>query len=149
LGLARNFLQQICRNFGIQHSQYIYPELDAKTRSLKARLRFNNQDLSLKPNMYGNIIISTKPTLGSLSVPSQAIIHDATSNRVIVALGNGLFQVKKVKLGEETNGRVEILSGLNLGENVVKSGEFMLDSDASLNASSDRINSSQTAIKGN
>lgn len=129
--------------------EYIYPQLDAQTRSLKARLRFDNPELLLKPNMYGNIIIATKPTLGSLSVPSQAIIHDAGGNRVIVALGKGVFQVRKVTLGEETNGIVEVLSGLNLGENVVKSGEFMLDSDASLNAASDRIDSSSPALKGN
>lgn len=128
--------------------EYIYPQLDSQTRSLKARLRFDNPGLLLKPNMYGNIIIATSPKLGSLSIPSQAVIHDTNGNRVIVALGKGVFQVRTITTGEETGGRIEVLSGLNLGESVVKSGEFMLDSEANLSAASDRLNNSTDAKKG-
>ena len=128
--------------------EYIYPQIDSQTRSLKVRMRFDNPGLLLKPNMYGNIIITTSPKLGSLSIPSQAVIHDTNSNRVIVALGNGVFQVRKITTGEETDGRVEVLSGLNLDESVVKSGEFMLDSEANLSAASDRLDSSSSDING-
>ena len=127
--------------------EYIYPQIDPLTRSLKARMRFDNPGLLLKPNMYGNIIITTSPKLGSLSIPSQAVIHDTNSNRVIVALGNGVFQVRKIAIGEETDGRVEVLSGLNLGESVVKSGEFMLDSEANLSAASDRLDNPSNEVK--
>jgi Cu(I)/Ag(I) efflux system membrane fusion protein len=129
--------------------EYIYPQLDAQTRSLKARLRFDNPGLLLKPNMYGNIIIATSPKLGSLSIPSQSVIHDTNGNRVIVALGKGVFQVRKITTGEETGGRIEILSGLSLGESVVKSGEFMLDSEANLSAASDRMDDSTASTAGN
>ena len=128
--------------------EYIYPQLESQTRSLKARLRFNNPGLLLKPNMYGNIIIATSPKLGSLSIPSQAVIHDTNGNRVVVALGKGVFQVRKITLGEETGGRIEVLSGLSLGESVVKSGEFMLDSEANLSAATDRLDDSMIQAKG-
>lgn len=124
--------------------EYIYPDLDPQTRSLKARLRFENPGFLLKPNMYGNIIIATSPKLGSLSIPSQAVIRDSNYNRVIVALGNGVFQVRKVTIGREVEGMVEVLSGLSLGESVVQSGEFMLDSEANLSAASTRLNNTAT-----
>jgi Cu(I)/Ag(I) efflux system membrane fusion protein len=121
--------------------EYIYPQVDPQTRSLKARLRFDNPSLMLKPNMYGNITIATSPKLGKLSIPEEAVIRGANGNRVIVALGNGIFQVRKITLGDETNGQVEVLSGLNSGESVVKSGEFMLDSEANLNSAVDKLDS--------
>lgn len=124
--------------------EYIYPQLDPQTRTLKARLHFDNPGLVLKPNMYANIIIATSPKLGKLSIPEEAVIYDVNGNRVVVALGNGLFQVRKITIGEETNGQVEVLSGLNLGELVVKSGEFMLDSEASLNSAIDKLDSSES-----
>ncbi|MBI2787034.1 MAG: efflux RND transporter periplasmic adaptor subunit [Legionella longbeachae] len=123
--------------------EYIYPQVDPQTRSLKARLRFDNPGLALKPNMYGNITIATSPKLGKLSIPEEAVIRGTNGNLVIVALGNGVFQVRKITLGNETNGQVEVLSGLNSGESVVKSGEFMLDSEANLNSALDKIDSSE------
>lgn len=121
--------------------EYIYPQIDAQTRTLKARLRFDNPGLVLKPNMYGNITIATSSKVGKLSIPEEAVIRDPNGNRVIVALGNGIFQVRKVTLGDETNGQIEVTSGLNLGESVVKSGEFMLDSEANLNSAVDKLDS--------
>lgn len=123
--------------------EYIYPQVDAQTRSLKARIRFDNPNLILKPNMYGNITIATQPKANKLSIPEEAVIRYPNANRVIVALGNGVFQVRQVTLGDETNGQIEILSGLNLGERVVKSGEFMLDADANLNGAIDKLDNTK------
>lgn len=119
--------------------EYIYPQVDTQTRSLKARIRFDNPNLILKPNMYGNITIATAPTTDKLSIPEEAVIRYPNDNHVIVALGNGVFQVRRVTLGDEINGQIEILSGLTLSERVVKSGEFMLDSDANLNVAVDKL----------
>jgi membrane fusion protein, copper/silver efflux system len=126
--------------------EYIYPQVDPQTRSLKARLRFDNPSLMLKPNMYGNITIATSPKLGKLSIPEEAVIRGTNGNRVIVALGNGVFRVRKITLGDETNGQIEVLSGLNSGESVVKSGEFMLDSEANLNSAVDKIDSPEGTL---
>ena len=115
--------------------EYIYPSLDPKTRTLKVRLKFENPDEELKPNMYAHINIYGGAKKNVLSIPREALIHTGQDQRVIIALGEGRFSPKKVKSGIESGNWIEIISGLNEGDDVVVSGQFLIDSEASLKAS--------------
>lgn len=121
--------------------EYVYPRLEPMTRTVKVRFRFDNPDNQLKPNMYASISILVKPKSNVLSIPLEALIRSSHGDRVIVALGKGRFQVRQVKTGMESGGRVEILSGLKVGENVVISGQFLLDSESNLKAGLERLES--------
>lgn len=119
--------------------EYIYPQLDATTRTIKLRFRIDNSDGTLKPNMYANITLLTEPNKNVLNIPLEALIRSSKGGHVIVALGKGRFQSRSVVTGIESGNRIEILSGLKLGEQVVISGQFLLDSEANLKASLARL----------
>lgn len=119
--------------------EYIYPQVEEKTRTLKVRFRFNNLDGILKPNMYANISILSNPKSDVLSIPLEALIRSSQGDRVVISLGRGRFAVRSVLSGMEAGDQVEILSGLQENELVVASGQFLIDSEASLKASLDRI----------
>lgn len=121
---------------------YVYPQVDPVTRTLKLRFHFNNPDGTLKPNMYANITLFAEPTLNVLSIPLEALIRSSEGDRVIVALGKGRFQVRSVTAGIESGEQIEILSGLKAGEDIVVSGQFLIDSEASLNAGLQRMETS-------
>ena len=97
---------------------YIYPDLDAKTRTLKVRLQFENTDGSLKPNMYANVKIYGGAKNEVLMIPLEALIRTGRENRVIIALGEGRFEARPVKIGIESGDWMEIQSGLKVGESV-------------------------------
>lgn len=120
--------------------EYIYPELDPLTRTLKIRFYFDNPEFLLKPNMYVNVTLFSGSKEDILTIPSEALIRKAHSNHVIKALKEGMFQVQPVSTGIETNDQVEILSGLNEGDQVVTSGQFLIDSEANLKTNIERIN---------
>lgn len=110
--------------------QYIYPELDTVTRSLRVRISLDNLDGKLLPGMYGQTSLQSSPRT-ILSVPSEAVIATGTRNIVIVQDGNQ-FRPVAVTTGLEQDGKTEILSGLSEGEKTVTSGQFLIDSEASL-----------------
>jgi membrane fusion protein, copper/silver efflux system len=115
--------------------EYIYPSLDPKTRTLKVRLQFDNPDEELKPNMYAHINIYGGAKKNILMIPREALIRTGQEQRVIVALGEGRFAPQDVNAGIESGDWVEIISGVSEGDNVVVSGQFLIDSEASLKAS--------------
>ena len=119
--------------------EYIYPSLDPKTRTLKVRLRFDNPEEALKPNMYANVKIYGGAKSNILVIPMEALIRTGRNERVIVALGEGRFAARTVKAGIESGDWVEISSGLNAGDEVVVSGQFLIDSEASIKASINRM----------
>lgn len=119
--------------------EYIYPQVDPTTRTLKVRFRFNNSDGILKPNMYANISLFSEAKSNVLSIPLEALIRSSQGDRVIVKLSDGQFQARSVKTGIESGDRVEILSGLKAGEIVVISGQFLIDSETNLNAGLERM----------
>jgi len=119
--------------------EYIYPSLDPKTRTLMARLRFDNPDEKLKPNMYARVTLHASPSRNVLSIPLEALIRTGDRDRVIVALGEGRFTAREVTTGIESGDRIEIIDGLAAGDRVVTSGQFLLDSEASLKASFNRM----------
>ncbi|EDN68112.1 Secretion protein HlyD [Beggiatoa sp. PS] len=114
---------------------YIYPELEPKTRTLKARLRFDNFEGRLKLNMFAEVIIHSQPKKNILTIPQQALIMTGERESVIKALGDGRFKPVDVKTGMRSQGEIEILSGLKSGDKIVLSGQFLIDSEANLQAS--------------
>lgn len=122
--------------------EYIYPSLNPKTRTLKVRLHFDNLDESLKPNMFANVTIYAGPKSEIIVIPREALIRTGGDERVILSMGNGRFQPRKVVAGIESGDWVEISNGLEEGDVVVTSGQFLLDSEASLKASLKRMQSS-------
>lgn len=125
---------------------YLYPDINAATRTHKVRLRFDNPGLQLKPNMYASVHIKTGATLATLHMPSEALIRTGSGERVIVALGDGKFAQRAVVAGVEAGGRVEVIDGLAPGERVVISGQFLLDSEASLTAGLARLSPPDAAV---
>jgi len=119
--------------------EFVYPTIDPKTRTLQARLRFDNPDEALKPNMYATVNIYAGPKRDVLSVPREALIKTGSEQRVIVALGDGKFKPRKVTSGMESGDFVEITGGLSEGDRVVTSAQFLIDSEASLKASFTRM----------
>jgi len=119
--------------------EYIYPSLDAKTRTLKARLRFDNPDEQLKPNMYANIKIYGGAKKETIVIPLEGLIRTGREERVIISLGDGEFEARKVIAGIESGDYVEIIDGVSESENIVTSGQFLIDSEASMRASLGRM----------
>ncbi len=118
---------------------YIYPSLNASARTLQVRLRFDNPDGALKPDMYTKVRIKTDPQVNVLNIDREALIRTGKSTRVILALDDGQFQPAKVVAGMESNDRVEILEGLTEGETIVVSSQFLIDSEASLKGTTLRM----------
>lgn len=110
---------------------YVYPSLDDQTRTLAVRLKFENPDGLLKPNMYAQIRIDSRNQDPVLSVPSDAVIRTGDQDRVVLALGDGYYKSIAVELGQISRDYTEILSGLTEGESVVTSAQFLLDSESS------------------
>ncbi|WP_083876153.1 efflux RND transporter periplasmic adaptor subunit [Caenispirillum salinarum] len=113
---------------------YIYPELDPTTRTLRVRLRFDNADLALRPNMFASITLAGTARAEAVVVPAEAVIRTGRSDRVVLALGDGRFRAVPVTVGFSDGERTEILDGLDDGAQVVSSGQFLIDSEASLKA---------------
>jgi Cu(I)/Ag(I) efflux system membrane fusion protein len=125
---------------------YIYPELDQKTRTLTARIRLPNEDHVLKPNMLMNLNILGEAADETLSIPRQALIKAGNHDRVVISLGQGRYRSVIVKAGLEGQGtsenengveidnRVQILRGLNEGDLVVTSAQFLIDSESNIEA---------------
>ena len=126
--------------------EYIYPELDPVTRTLRVRLRFDNPEEKLMPNMYAHVTIFGKQQKDVLNIPREALIRDSRQTRVIRALGEGRFLAQEVVTGIESGDRIEIISGLNEGDNIVVSSQFLIDSESSLKASIGRMQSVEGSI---
>jgi len=116
---------------------YIYPELNQQARTVKARVTLANRNHALKPGMFANVLLASA-TRRATTVPSEAVIQTGTRTVVIVQDGER-FRVAPVKLGAEAGGRTEIASGLKEGERVVASGQFLIDSEASLRGALSRL----------
>lgn len=127
--------------------QYIYPSLNPKTRTLKVRLQFENPKESLKPNMFADVTIYGGAKKDIILIPREALIRTGQDERVILSIGDGQFQQRKVVAGIESADRVQIISGLQPGDEVVTSGQFLIDSEASLKASLARMSGSSSTMQ--
>ena len=118
---------------------YVYPELDPQTRTLKVRLRFDNKTDELRPNMFARVTIRGDDTGEVVHVPREALIRGGTVDRVVMALGDGHFRAQPVEIGIESGGRVAIISGVSAGDRIVTSGQFLIDSESNIEAALSRM----------
>ncbi|MFT7372624.1 MAG: Cu(I)/Ag(I) efflux system membrane fusion protein [Oleiphilaceae bacterium] len=138
---------------------YIYPQLDPKTRTLSIRVRIANIDHFLKPNMLANLrVLSTNEDV-SLSIPKQALIKAGNHTRVVKALGDGMYKSVLVEAGfegvilpedatdeAELGSRIQILKGLNEGDRVVTSAQFLIDSESNIDAELARLEQVESSM---
>ncbi|ACV27020.1 efflux RND transporter periplasmic adaptor subunit [Kangiella koreensis] len=118
---------------------YVYPTLNAENRTGRVRIRFDNPDYQLKPNMFSNITIHASSSQQSIIIPREAVIRTEKQDRVVMALGEGKFKSIAVKLGAFGNDSVEVIEGLKAGERIVTSAQFLIDSESSKNSDFKRI----------
>jgi Cu(I)/Ag(I) efflux system membrane fusion protein len=109
----------------------IVPQAQAESHTVQARIELENRQSKLHPGLYATVRFGStaKP---ALLVPTEAVIRTGRRDLVMLALDGGRYQPAEVRLGREANGQTEILAGLSEGERVVASGQFLLDSEASL-----------------
>jgi multidrug efflux pump subunit AcrA (membrane-fusion protein) len=119
---------------------FIYPTLDEKTRTAKVRLEFENPGYFLKPGMFVSAQIASELDPSVLLVPDSAVLRSGQKNTVFVALDGGKFDARTVVLGPEgQDGMYQVVSGLDEGDRVVSSGQFMLDSESQLNEAIEKM----------
>ena len=118
---------------------FLYPELTQATRTLKVRVVVRNPRKHLRPGMFAAAHFRSMAQDHALTVPSEAVIKTGTRSFVIVADDDTHFRPARVRVGAEQGGRSEILEGLALGQNVVSSGQFLIDSEANLRGAFDNL----------
>ena len=122
---------------------YVNPELDPKTRTLKVRLRFDNEGARLLPNMFARVVIDGAAIRNIVHVPREAVVRGGSSSRVVVDTGDGVFESRKVLVGIESGDRVAIRRGLQEGERVVVSAQFLIDSESNIDSALGRMEAAQ------
>ncbi|RRQ21702.1 efflux RND transporter periplasmic adaptor subunit [Thiohalobacter thiocyanaticus] len=119
--------------------EFVHPRIDPETRTLEVRLRFDNPDERLKPDMYADVRIFAGPKEDILIIPREALIRTGENERVILALGEGRFAAQEVVSGIESGDWVEIMRGLEEGQRIVTSGQFLIDSESSIKGALNRL----------
>ena len=110
---------------------YIYPQVDNTTRTLKVRIELSNKHFLLKPDMYAEVTLNI--SYGSrLVVPQEAVLDSGAEQLVYVALADGYFEPRKIQIGPKVNDKYVVLNGLQAGERIVTSGNFLIDSESKL-----------------
>ncbi|HZF26025.1 MAG TPA: efflux RND transporter periplasmic adaptor subunit [Steroidobacteraceae bacterium] len=117
----------------------LLPDVDRETRTLTARVALKNPAYKLSPGMYVSLEFTGPAGEPQLLVPSEAVITTGERSVVIVARDDGAFDVVNVTVGNEQDGRSTILSGLGEGQSIVVSGQFLIDSEANLKSTSNRL----------
>jgi len=128
---------------------YLYPFVDPKTRTVKARIELDNSDMSLKPDMYVSVRIEAQPVEGVLTIPSEAVLRSGERRTAFVALGDGKFEPRIIKTGlEGEDGYVEVVQGVLDGERVVTSAQFMFDSESKLREAIEKMLNPKSPAEG-
>jgi Cu(I)/Ag(I) efflux system membrane fusion protein len=127
---------------------YVYPELDPKTRTLGVRLRFNNEDEVLRPGMFARVTLYGAETDPVVHVPREALIRGGSVDRVVLALGDGRFRAQPVQVGIESGDRVALVSGLSAGDRVVTSAQFLIDSESNIDTALTRMDNDADVHSG-
>jgi len=117
----------------------ILPEVNPATRTIKARIELANPDGQLVPGMFATVSFATAARKEVLLVPTEAVIQTGKRSVVVIAQGDGRFAPVDVEVGVDSNGQTEIRKGLQAGQKVVVSGQFLVDSEANLKASTTRM----------
>ncbi|MEZ9594324.1 efflux RND transporter periplasmic adaptor subunit [Shewanella sp. 10N.261.52.F9] len=123
---------------------YIYPELDPVSRAMRVRIKLDNPKKLLKPGTLVDVKLFGGPKREVLSVPTEALILTGRENRVVVQRNDNRFASVPVKVGMIAQGKAEIIEGLQAGDKVIVSGQFLLDSEASIQGSLQRLSGSNS-----
>jgi Cu(I)/Ag(I) efflux system membrane fusion protein len=123
---------------------YVYPTLNAQTRTVPVRLELANPGGLLKPAMYAQVEFDAGGSRSVVAVPSAAVIDSGTRKVVVVELGEGRFEPREVKTGVRGDAFIEILDGVKEGERVVAAGNFLIDSESNLKAALDGMETAKT-----
>ena len=126
--------------------QTLLPEVDPRTRTRKARLELANPGARLVPGMFVQMRFDPPAADPTLLVPSDAVIHTGRRSVVMLAEADGRFRPLQVRTGREAGGQTEILEGLQAGQPVVLSGNFLIDSEASLRGLEARLNTAEPPL---
>jgi Cu(I)/Ag(I) efflux system membrane fusion protein len=118
---------------------YLYPELIEASRTLKVRVAIKNPGQLLRPGMFATVHLQGRQQESALTIPTEAVIKTGSRSIVIIADDATHFRPLPVQIGAEHNGRSEVLSGLDVGQSVVASGQFLLDSESNLRAAFDNL----------
>jgi Cu(I)/Ag(I) efflux system membrane fusion protein len=110
---------------------YVYPMLDSTARAVRARIQVPNPSGRLKPGMYATVALTT-PARRALTVPASAVLNTGARTLVFMDMGGGRLMPMDVVTGRTTSGYTEVLSGLERGQRVVTSAQYLLDSEANL-----------------
>lgn len=113
--------------------KFINPHLNSETRTVKVRLEFPNPDLKLLPEMYADVSLEI-PIGEKLTIPTSAVLRTGKQDVVFVDKGDGIFEIRRVQLGQKTGSYYEILRGLKSGEQVVSRANFLIDSESKVQA---------------
>jgi membrane fusion protein, copper/silver efflux system len=112
---------------------FIYPAVNPESRTLQARMSFQNPGLKLRPGMYCDVTLELDPADG-LTVPDEAVVDTGELQYVFLAREQGLFEPRVVRVGARGDGRVQLLEGVGEGERVVTTANFLVDSESRLRA---------------
>ncbi|PWB48239.1 MAG: efflux RND transporter periplasmic adaptor subunit [Nitrosomonadales bacterium] len=123
---------------------YVYPTLNAQTRTVPVRLEMANPGMLLKPAMYADIELNVPGSGKVLTIPASAVIYGGQRQSVLVELAEGRFEPRGVRLGSQGSDYVEVLEGLGEGEKVVVSANFLIDSESNLKAAFSSLASKQS-----
>lgn len=126
--MTLNYLPGEIRNGVVD---YVYPTLNMSTRTVRVRLKFDNPQLKLKPNMFAQVTIYAEQNEANILVPKEAVIRTGKQDRVVVDLGDGYFKSVAVKIGRVNSQYIEIIEGLSEDDRVVTSAHFLIDSESS------------------
>ncbi|MBY0563698.1 MAG: efflux RND transporter periplasmic adaptor subunit [Hyphomonadaceae bacterium] len=126
----------------------VLPSADAATRTIEVRVALSNSDMRLRPGMTAEVELAAARAETALVVPAEAVIQTGRRTVVIVALEDNRFAPTEVELGRRADDRIEIRSGLVEGQRVVASGQFLIDSEASLSGALQRLETSAQGQPG-
>ncbi|MCG9731623.1 efflux RND transporter periplasmic adaptor subunit [Shewanella sp. Isolate13] len=124
---------------------YIYPELDPVSRAMRVRIKLDNPNKLLKPGTLVDVKLFGGPKREVLAIPTEALILTGRENRVVVQRDDNRFASVPVKVGMIAQGKAEIIEGLTVGDKVIVSGQFLLDSEASIQGSLQRLSGSNSS----
>jgi Cu(I)/Ag(I) efflux system membrane fusion protein len=127
---------------------YIYPTLNKVNRSQRLRLKLDNGDRKLKPNMFAQVNLRQQAKTKSVVIPKEAVIRSRQQDRVVLALGEGRFKAIAVHVGNFNNSAAKIISGIEAGDEVVVSAQFLLDSESSKDSDFIRMDHDSHPVKG-
>ncbi|HEY4294136.1 efflux RND transporter periplasmic adaptor subunit [Luteibacter sp.] len=118
----------------------LLPDIDTASRTQRARIVLANADGALAPGMFAHVALAPASGDAVAVVPDEAVIAEGDDTRVIVAEGEGRFRAVAVTTGRSAGGLTEVRNGLTVGQRVVVSGQFLIDSEANLSGALERLN---------